>query len=332
MRCNATHARQTYHAQVLNFCFFSKQIRQFYSFVRDLKPANIFLTLDGTVKVGDLGLSRELSEHTVMAHSKVGTPLYMSPEVLRGDGYDFKSDVWSLGCLLYELAMLKSPFKAEGLNLYSLFQKISQGDYLPLPENYSEELRNLAYSMISTKSEDRPEIATVCAIAAKLRAQTAAQARTKGGEGAAPGPNTTKPGMGQSNGNGKEEQRKDPTDQRSDPADAAAAPAKGRNGDTREHVEQTEVESKARQRPSAEAGDEGVEGGPSRRGDPDLVSGGKGGGRERNSTQDTKGSAGRGGNEGEKERVWHGGCGIRVLKCPLWVISPTEWAVYAFLL
>ena len=84
---------------------------------RDLKPANIFLTLNGTVKVGDLGLGREMSEHTMEAHSKVGTPLYMSPEVLRGDGYDFKSDVWSLGCLLYELAMLKSPFKQEGLNL-----------------------------------------------------------------------------------------------------------------------------------------------------------------------------------------------------------------------
>ena len=71
------------------------------------QPANIFLTLDGTIKVGDLGLSRELSEHTLQAHSKVGTPLYMSPEVLRGDGYGFGSDVWSLGCLLYELAMLK---------------------------------------------------------------------------------------------------------------------------------------------------------------------------------------------------------------------------------
>lgn len=137
---------------------------------RDLKPANIFLTLDGTVKVGDLGLSRELSEHTIQAHSKVGTPLYMSPEVLRGDGYDFKSDVWSLGCLLYELAMLKSPFKSEGLNLYLLFQKISQGDYQPLPENYSEELRKLAYSMISTKPEDRPEITTVCIQARKMRA------------------------------------------------------------------------------------------------------------------------------------------------------------------
>lgn len=140
---------------------------------RDLKPANIFLTLDGTIKVGDLGLSRELSEHTLQAHSKVGTPLYMSPEVLRGDGYEFKSDIWSLGCLLYELAMLKSPFKSEGLNLYSLFQKISQGDYQPLPDNYSEQLRSLAYSMISTKSEERPELTTVCQIASQMRNQTA---------------------------------------------------------------------------------------------------------------------------------------------------------------
>jgi NIMA (never in mitosis gene a)-related kinase len=139
---------------------------------RDLKPANIFLTLDGTVKIGDLGLSRELSEQTIQAHSKVGTPLYMSPEVLRGDGYDFKSDVWSLGCMLYELTMLKSPFKSEGLNLYSLFQKISHGDYSPLPENYSEELRNLAYVMIATKSEDRPEIGDVCVIANKMKKQT----------------------------------------------------------------------------------------------------------------------------------------------------------------
>ena len=94
---------------------------------RDLKPANIFLMADGTIKVGDLGLSRSLSENTLQAHSKVGTPLYMSPEVLRGNGYDFKSDVWSLGCILYELAALKSPFKEEGLNLYGLFQKINKG-------------------------------------------------------------------------------------------------------------------------------------------------------------------------------------------------------------
>jgi len=85
---------------------------------RDIKPANIFLTLDGTVKLGDLGLGRFLSDNTLEAFSKVGTPLYMSAEVLKGSGYDAKSDVWSLGCVLYELAMLRSPFKEQGLSLF----------------------------------------------------------------------------------------------------------------------------------------------------------------------------------------------------------------------
>ncbi|CAM9327862.1 unnamed protein product, partial [Sphacelaria rigidula] len=76
------------------------------------------------VKVGDLGLGRLMSEDTYEVHSKVGTPLYMSPELLAGRPYCWSSDVWSLGCMLYELAMLRSPFKSEGLNLYMLFQKV----------------------------------------------------------------------------------------------------------------------------------------------------------------------------------------------------------------
>ena len=96
----------------------------------------------------------------------------MSPEVLRGDGYDWKSDIWSLGCLLYELAMLKSPFKSEGLNLYSLFQKISKGDYQPLPEQYSDELKRLAYAMISTDPGDRPDLKTACKVARTMKQRT----------------------------------------------------------------------------------------------------------------------------------------------------------------
>ena len=107
------------------------------------------------------------------AHSKVGTPLYMSPEVLRGSGYDWKSDIWSLGCLLYELAMLKSPFKSSGLNLYGLFQKISKGDYAPLPPQYSDELKRLAYAMISTDPIDRPDLKTACEVARTMKARTA---------------------------------------------------------------------------------------------------------------------------------------------------------------
>lgn len=91
-----------------------------------MQQTPVYVSVD-QVKVGDLGLGRLMTEskaEEALAYSKVGTPLYMSPEVLRGGGYSWNSDIWSLGCILYELAMLRSPFKSEGLNLYTLFQKI----------------------------------------------------------------------------------------------------------------------------------------------------------------------------------------------------------------
>lgn len=123
---------------------------------RDLKPANIFVTIEGSLKLGDLGLGRFFSSQTLEAFSKVGTPLYMSPEVLRGAGYDMRSDVWSLGCVLYELAMLRSPFKSEQqLSLYDLFVRISKGEYPPLPETVSPEFRELIGWMLALDPEKR---------------------------------------------------------------------------------------------------------------------------------------------------------------------------------
>ena len=117
---------------------------------RDLKPANIFITNNGTLKLGDLGLGRHFSSQTIEAFSRVGTPLYMSPEVLKGNGYDWKSDVWSLGCIAYELCKLKSPFRKEGekMSLYDLFNNINKGDYLPIPDNYTDDLKLLIDSML----------------------------------------------------------------------------------------------------------------------------------------------------------------------------------------
>ncbi|KOO25476.1 protein kinase 6 [Chrysochromulina tobinii] len=125
---------------------------------RDIKPANIFLASNGSVKLGDLGLGRAFSSQTYEALSKVGTPLYMSPEVLDGRGYEWKSDVWSLGCLLYELATLRSPFKAEGDNLYTLFKKISVGKYEALPAHYSPALQSLVQHMIQLDPTRRLDI------------------------------------------------------------------------------------------------------------------------------------------------------------------------------
>ncbi len=79
---------------------------------RDLKPANIFLDEVGNVKIGDLGLGRILGSKSDVARTGVGTPLYFSPELCMDKPYDTKSDIWALGCLIYELATFTPPFIA----------------------------------------------------------------------------------------------------------------------------------------------------------------------------------------------------------------------------
>jgi NIMA (never in mitosis gene a)-related kinase len=80
---------------------------------RDLKCANVFITADGTYKLGDLNVSKVLKKD--LACTQTGTPYYASPEVWRDQPYDNKSDIWSLGCVLYESVTLKPPFRAEDM-------------------------------------------------------------------------------------------------------------------------------------------------------------------------------------------------------------------------
>ena len=82
---------------------------------RDIKSLNIFLTKDKQIKIGDFGVSRILSGREVLISTKVGTPLYLSPEQVKQQPYDFKIDIWGIGCCLYHLAQLEPPFKADNL-------------------------------------------------------------------------------------------------------------------------------------------------------------------------------------------------------------------------
>ena len=119
---------------------------------RDLKSANIYLMKDGTVKIGDLNVSKIAK--IGMAYTQTGTPYYASPEIWLDKPYDFKSDVWSLGCILYELCQLKPPFR--GTSLKNLCYNIQRGIYEPIMSFYSEELKKIIYLMLRTDPNMRP--------------------------------------------------------------------------------------------------------------------------------------------------------------------------------
>lgn len=125
---------------------------------RDLKPSNVFVKADGTLKLGDLGLSRYFSSGTLLAHTIVGTPYYMSPECIRGEPYNFSSDIWSLGCLLYELIALRNPFYKENQTLYMLGKNITSCNYDPLPLDTPQGLKDLVSAMLQQSPQSRPSI------------------------------------------------------------------------------------------------------------------------------------------------------------------------------
>ena len=105
---------------------------------RDIKCANIFITKSNDVKLADLNVSKVTKRQ--FAYTQTGTPYYASPEVWKDQPYDAKSDVWSLGCVLYEAAAKKPPFRAQ--DMQGLFRKVTSGKYDPLPSCYSSLFSN----------------------------------------------------------------------------------------------------------------------------------------------------------------------------------------------
>ncbi|XP_021037808.1 serine/threonine-protein kinase Nek4 isoform X1 [Mus caroli] len=126
---------------------------------RDLKTQNVFLTRTNIIKVGDLGIARVLENHGDMASTLIGTPYYMSPELFSNKPYNYKSDVWALGCCVYEMATLKHAFNAKDMN--SLVYRIIEGKLPPMPKVYSAELAELIRTMLSRRPEERPSVRSI---------------------------------------------------------------------------------------------------------------------------------------------------------------------------
>ncbi|KAH9829093.1 kinase-like protein [Rhodofomes roseus] len=121
---------------------------------RDLKPDNVFLDENNFVKLGDFGLSKALAQAS-FANTYVGTPYYMSPELMQEKAYDSKSDIWSLGCLIYELCALKPPFH-EAKTHAELSILIRTGRIPPLPKGYSPALASVIKAMLNINPAMRP--------------------------------------------------------------------------------------------------------------------------------------------------------------------------------
>ncbi|XP_034405059.1 serine/threonine-protein kinase Nek3 isoform X1 [Cyclopterus lumpus] len=126
---------------------------------RDLKSKNIFLTDNGTIKLGDFGSACILNSSKTYAHTYVGTPYYVAPEIWDNKPYNNKSDVWSLACVLYELCTLRHPFQASSWR--SLILKVCRGAYPPLPNRLPYELQYLLKQMFKTNPKDRPSLHSI---------------------------------------------------------------------------------------------------------------------------------------------------------------------------
>ena len=121
---------------------------------RDLKTLNVFLkkSCDIDIKIGDLGVAKIISKNT-LAKTIIGTPYYLSPEICEEKPYNDKSDVWALGCILYELCSFKHPFEARSQG--ALIVKILNNKPEQIDAHYSNDLKNLVFLLLDKNSDKR---------------------------------------------------------------------------------------------------------------------------------------------------------------------------------
>ena len=132
---------------------------------RDIKSANVFLTSDGQIKIGDMNVSK--IARGCLEHTQTGTPYYASPEVWKDLPYDYRSDLWSLGCVIYEAICLKPPFNGE--DMQSLYKKVIKGEFPPLPRTFSKDLHTLVLGLLQVNPANRLGCEQILALPGSLR-------------------------------------------------------------------------------------------------------------------------------------------------------------------
>ncbi|XP_043401886.1 serine/threonine-protein kinase Nek1 isoform X1 [Chelonia mydas] len=143
----------------VQICLALKHVHDRKILHRDIKSQNIFLTKDGTIQLGDFGIARVLNSTVELARTCIGTPYYLSPEICRNKPYNNKSDIWALGCVLYEMCTLKHAFEAG--NMKNLVLKIISGSFPPVSLHYSYDLRNLLSQLFKRNPRDRPSVNSI---------------------------------------------------------------------------------------------------------------------------------------------------------------------------
>jgi serine/threonine protein kinase len=123
---------------------------------RDLKSQNLFLTSDGTIKIGDFGISKELPTLDSLARTSWGTPYFMPPEVCKGEPYGEKIDIWAIGCILYELVFFRKPFESK--TIYGVFEKIINKPLDNTYEDVDSEIKILLLTLLDKDPSRRPSI------------------------------------------------------------------------------------------------------------------------------------------------------------------------------
>ncbi len=142
---------------ILGLCLGVKEIHKNNLIHRDLKPENIFINKEYEVKIGDFGIAKKLDFNNKYANTSIGTNNYMSPEVIKGENYNTKVDIWGIGCILYELLTLNICFESK--SIYGFVDKIINKPHGKINSNiYSFKWQKLIDLLLEKEYKKRPDI------------------------------------------------------------------------------------------------------------------------------------------------------------------------------